>query len=69
MRARRSYLSDGACVTYHYVFDGGRDASAAVALDAALAFQPREALVDEVQRTSGLVLCGAGAPQCTGGAG
>ena len=67
LRAVRTYLSDGACVTYRFEFDGDANASAMVALDAALAFQPRAELVREVERRSGLVLCGAGAPPCTGG--
>jgi hypothetical protein len=37
------------------------------ALDAALAFQPRSALVAEVEGRNGLSLCGADAPPCTGG--
>jgi hypothetical protein len=69
MRSVRWYVSDGACVTYHYEFDGDVNASAMVALDTALAFQPRVELVDKVERASGLVLCGAGAPPCTEGAG
>jgi hypothetical protein len=65
----RTYVSDGACVTYRYEFDSEANGSAMVALDAALAFQPREALVDEVERRSDLSLCGAGAPSCSGGPG
>ena len=69
MRAVRSYVSDGACVTYDFEFDGDINASAMLALDAALAFQPRAELVEAVERESGLVLCGTGAPPCTGGEG
>ena len=54
-RRRGRTSSDGACVTYRFEFDGDVDASATVALDAALAFQPRAELVDEVERRSGLV--------------
>ena len=70
LRSVRTYLADGACVTYRFAFDGDRNASAMSALDAALAFQPRQDLVRAVdQRSGGLVLCGAAAPPCTGGAG
>ena len=62
----RSYVSEGQCVTYRFEFEGTANASTMVLLDAALAFQPRTELVDEVARRSGLVLCGAGAPPCAG---
>lgn len=64
----RTYLSDGACVTYRIAFDGEVTASAMSGLDLALGFQPRAELVAEVERRSGLVLCGAGATSCAGGA-
>jgi tRNA A-37 threonylcarbamoyl transferase component Bud32 len=66
LRAARTYLSDDLCVTYRFEFDGDVDASATVVLDAALAFQPRAELVAEVEQRSGLSLCGAGAPECSG---
>ncbi len=69
LRAVRTYLADDACVTIRFEFDGAVDGSGAVALDEAIAFQPRAELVDEVQRRSGLVLCGADAPACAGGPG
>ena len=69
LRNVRSYLSAGACVTYEFAFDSDANASAMVALDGALAFQPRDALVREVDDSSGLLLCGTGAPPCTGGPG
>ena len=56
-------------MTYRFEFDGDVDGSTTVVLDAALAFQPRAELVDEVEQRSGLSLCGAGAPECTGGPG
>lgn len=65
LRSVRTFVSDGACVTYRFEFADAVTASAAVALDAALGFQPRADLVREVDRRSGgLVLCGAGAPAC-----
>jgi membrane-associated phospholipid phosphatase/tRNA A-37 threonylcarbamoyl transferase component Bud32 len=63
----RTYLSAGGCVTYDFAFDEEADASLVVELDSALAFQPRRELVAEVDRRSGLTLCGADAPPCTGG--
>ena len=54
-------------MTYRYDFDDDANGSAIVALDAALAFQPRADLVAEVDERSGLSLCGAGAPPCVGG--
>ena len=69
LRATRTYRSADLCVTYRFELHGDLDTSATVALDAALGFQPRAELVDEVERRSGLVLCGAGAPACEGGEG
>ena len=66
LRAVRSYVTEGQCVTYRFEFDGAANASTMLLLDAALAFQPRTELVDEVARQSGLILCGAGAPPCAG---
>ena len=62
--ATRVYVADGACVTYEFDFDGEVGASAMITLDAALGFQPRGELVDAVERRSGLILCGFGAPPC-----
>ena len=58
--------NDGQCVTYDYEFDGDTNASLFLAR-LGLAFQPRADLVAEVDDQSGLSLCGAGAPPCTGG--
>jgi len=70
VRAVRTYVADGACVTYRFDFDDDVDASSTVALDQALSFQPRSDLVAEVDRRSGgLSLCGATAPPCLGGSG
>jgi tRNA A-37 threonylcarbamoyl transferase component Bud32/membrane-associated phospholipid phosphatase len=66
LRSTRTYLFDGGCVTYRFAFDGDVNASAMIALDAALSFQPRSDLVAEVERQSGLTLCGADAPECAG---
>ncbi len=66
LRTVRMYVADGECVTYRFTFHGDTNASAIVVLDAALAFQPRADLVREVERRSGLVLCGAGAAPCKG---
>ena len=60
-------MFEGGCVTYRFAFD--EDASADLLFDAdrALAFQPRDELVEEVDDETGLSLCGAGAPECVGG--
>ena len=50
LRNLRTYLSEGACVTYEFAFDGDANASAMVALDGALAFQSRAALVARGRR-------------------
>ena len=67
VRATRTYLSTGACVTYDFDLAEAADPSLVVELESALAFQPRSELVAEVERRSGLSLCGVGAPPCTGG--
>ena len=66
LRALRMYVTAGECVTYEFEFSGDTNASAIVVLDAGLGFQPRDSLVREVQRRSGLSLCGVGADPCTG---
>ena len=53
-------------MTYRIAFDGEVTGSAMAALDLALGFQPRSELAAEVERRSGLVLCGADAPACAG---
>jgi membrane-associated phospholipid phosphatase/tRNA A-37 threonylcarbamoyl transferase component Bud32 len=65
-RTTRIYLSPGACVTYELDLADSADTSMVVQLDAALAFQPRAELAAEVQRRTGLRLCGAGVPPCVG---
>jgi hypothetical protein len=65
-RTTRTYLSDGGCVTFDFEFDAD-NASLVGALDTALSFQPRGALVAAVDERTGLSLCGAGAPPCVGG--
>jgi hypothetical protein len=66
LRSTRTYITDDLCVTYRFEFEGDVDTATTVVLDAALAFQPRAELVEEVARQSGLSLCGAGAPECAG---
>ena len=56
-------------MTYRFELDADVGQSTTVMLDAALGFQPRAELVDEVEQRSGLSLCGAGAPECTGATG
>ena len=69
LRSTRTYLSDDLCVTYRFELDGDVDGTTTVVLDDALSFQPRAELVAEVEQRSGLSLCGAGAPECTGSPG
>ena len=57
----RYYTFPGGCATYDFRFTPGASPVLAVAVDGALSFQPRSALVDFVRRTEGLVLCGHGA--------
>ena len=67
LRSMRTYVSPGSCVIYDFQFDGDANASLMVLLDTTLDFQPRAALVEQVQRRFGLSLCGVGAPPCPGG--
>ena len=66
VRATRTYLFDGACVTVDFDLDDAVSASLLVELDSALSFQPRDELVDLVERRTGLSLCGVEAPPCVG---
>jgi membrane-associated phospholipid phosphatase len=66
VRATRTYLFDGACITVDFDLEDTASASLLVELDGALSFQPRDELVDLVDRRTGLSLCGVGAPRCVG---
>jgi hypothetical protein len=66
LRTTRIYLFPGGCVTYQFDFAEEATTSAVFEADQALAFQPRQVLVDHVREESDLELCGAGAP-CPGG--
>ena len=57
----RFYRFPGGCVTYEFHFRPGASPVLAVAMDSALAFQPRSSLVRYVRHTEDLVLCGRGA--------
>jgi hypothetical protein len=57
----RFYTFPGGCITYRFSFTPGASPVLAGAADSALSFQPRSALVDFIQRTEGLALCGRGA--------
>ena len=59
VRATRTYLFDGACVTVDFDLDDTASASLLVELDSALSFQPRDELVDLVEDRTGLSLCAA----------
>ena len=47
--------------TYQYAFAPGASPALVTAVDSAVAFMPRSALVGYVRRTEGLALCGRGA--------
>jgi hypothetical protein len=57
----RYYTFPGGCVTYQFLFARGASPVLAAAVDSALSFRPRSALVGYVRRTEGLPLCGRGA--------
>jgi membrane-associated phospholipid phosphatase len=57
----RIYTFPGGCITYRFTFTPGASPTLADAVGSALSFQPRSALVDYIQRTEGLALCGRGA--------
>jgi hypothetical protein len=61
----RYYTFPGGCATYRFSFAPGASPVLADAAGSALSFQPRAALVNFIQRTEGLALCGRGAP-CPG---
>jgi hypothetical protein len=63
--ALRLYTFPGGCATYRFNFTPGTSPVLADAADSALSFQPRSALVEFIQRTEGLALCGRGAA-CSG---
>ena len=66
LRATRTYVFDGGCVTYEFAFSGPASATLTVEVDEALSFVRREDLVAEVhEQTGGLRLCGAGV-ECPG---
>jgi membrane-associated phospholipid phosphatase len=64
LRQSRSYVFDGGCATYAFSFPAGA-LSFVNDADEALAFTPREAIVQSVVRDEDLMVCGAGAP-CPG---
>jgi hypothetical protein len=61
----RVYTFPGGCAAYRFSFAPGVSPIMADAAGGALSFQPRSALVQTIQRTEGLTLCGRGAP-CPG---
>jgi hypothetical protein len=62
--ANRFYTFLGGCVTVQYRF-GASDPTLVLQADQAISFVPRTELVDRLAEL-GLVLCGAGAPDCPG---
>jgi tRNA A-37 threonylcarbamoyl transferase component Bud32/membrane-associated phospholipid phosphatase len=59
--AVRTYTVAGGCITYQFSFAVGAAPSLAIAVDEAIAFEPRSVLTDHVRQTEGLALCGRGA--------
>jgi membrane-associated phospholipid phosphatase len=57
----RFYTFPGGCITYRFSFAPGASPVPGGAVGGALSFQPRPTLVNFVQRTEGLALCGRGA--------
>jgi membrane-associated phospholipid phosphatase len=61
----RMYTFAGGCVTYQFSFVSGAAPSLGIPIDTAVTFEPRSTVVEYVQRTEDLALCGRGAP-CRG---
>ncbi|MDQ3898723.1 MAG: hypothetical protein M3326_16015 [Actinomycetota bacterium] len=61
----RAYLFPGGCTTYRFGKAGGGTAEEVFNAERALSFTARDTLVGHVERSQGLVLCGAGA-RCPG---
>jgi membrane-associated phospholipid phosphatase len=57
----RMYIFPGGCITYQFSFVTGAAPSLAIPIDTAITFEPRSVLVEHVQRTENLALCGRGA--------
>jgi tRNA A-37 threonylcarbamoyl transferase component Bud32 len=66
LRETRWYTFPGGCVTYRLALGSTQRGQSVAAVDGALSFEPRRNLVEEVRRSTGLRLCGAGA-RCPGG--
>jgi membrane-associated phospholipid phosphatase/serine/threonine protein kinase len=61
----RFYKFGGGCATYRFSFAPGMSPLLAIPVDEAVGFVPRGKLVDYIETTEGLALCGRGAP-CPG---
>ena len=61
----RLYLFRGGCVTYRFTFTPGASPLLAIPAGSAVAFMPRATLVDYINNTEDLALCGRGAPCIT----
>jgi tRNA A-37 threonylcarbamoyl transferase component Bud32 len=66
LRSTRYYLFEGGCVTYRLEFDDEATTALLFDVDTALSFQSRASLAARVHDDTGLTLCGAGTPPCTG---
>ena len=61
----RFYTFPGGCVTYRFTFTPGASPGLAIPAGNTVALMPRSTLVQYIQHTEGLTLCGRGAP-CPG---
>jgi tRNA A-37 threonylcarbamoyl transferase component Bud32/membrane-associated phospholipid phosphatase len=61
----RFYTFPGGCVSYRFAFAPGASSLLAIPVDSAVTFMPRASLVQYLERTEDLALCGRGAP-CPG---
>jgi tRNA A-37 threonylcarbamoyl transferase component Bud32 len=60
----RTYVFPGGCATYAFAFAPGAPSTLAIDADGALSFTPRAVVVQAIERTENLTLCGQGAPPC-----
>jgi hypothetical protein len=62
----RFLLFEGGCIGYTFRFASGAASTLAIEAVEALSMIPRAAVVTDVRKDPGLILCGAGAPPCDG---
>lgn len=62
----RFLLFPGGCIGFSFRFSAGASSTLAIEAIEAVSLLPRAAVVEEVRKDPGLILCGAGAPPCAG---